>query len=51
MKFNFLRKKKDKSLVNYEGAKAWKLSPEMELYPAVVTASLSKHFYEDTRGL
>jgi len=50
MKFNFFRKKKDKSVVNYEGAKAWKLSPEMELYTAVVTASLSKQFYEDTSG-
>ena len=47
MKFNFFRKKKDKSIVNNEGAKAWKLSPEMELYTAVVTASLSKQFYEN----
>lgn len=36
---------------NYEGAKAYKLTPEMELYAAVVTAGLSDTFYEkeDTR--
>ena len=50
MKFNFLRKKRNSRLTNYEGAKVWKLSPEMELYTAVVTASLSKQFYEDTSG-
>ena len=31
---------------NYEGAQAWALSPELELYTAVVTASLSNTFYE-----
>ncbi len=31
---------------NYEGAQAWSLSPELELYTAVVTASLSNSFYE-----
>ena len=31
---------------NYEGAQAYKLSPELELYSAVVTASLSNLFYE-----
>jgi len=31
---------------NYEGAPAYKLSPELELYSAVVTTSLSGKFYE-----
>lgn len=31
---------------NYEGAQAWALTPELELYTAVVTASLSNTFYE-----
>ena len=31
---------------NYEGALAYQLSPELELYSAVVTASLSNLFYE-----
>ena len=31
---------------NYEGAQAYQLSPELELYSAVVTASLSNLFYE-----
>jgi len=31
---------------NYEGGEAFQLSPEMELYSAVVTSSLSKMFYE-----
>ena len=31
---------------NHEGAQAWALSPELELYTAVVTASLSDTFYE-----
>jgi len=33
--------------VNYEGEKAWKLTPEMELYTLVCTASLQKKFYTD----
>jgi len=45
MKFNLL-KRKQKQTTNYEGAKAWKLTPELELYSAVVTASLSNKFYE-----
>lgn len=45
MKFNLL-KRKQKATSNYEGQKAWKMSPEMELYSAVVTASLSNTFYE-----
>ena len=31
---------------NYEGAKAFAMNPELELYTAVVTASLSDTFYE-----
>ena len=45
MKFNSLIKKSD-TIVNHEGELAYRLSPEMELYTAVVTASLSDKFYE-----
>jgi hypothetical protein len=45
MKFNFSIKKKQPT-VNHEGAVAWRLSPETELYAAVVTAGLSDNFYE-----
>ena len=45
MKFNLLSKSK-KQAVNYPGAKAFTLSPEMELYTAVVTWSLNDSFYE-----
>ena len=31
---------------NHEGAKAYAMTPELELYSAVVTASLSDTFYE-----
>jgi hypothetical protein len=50
MKFNILTKKAN-AVTNYEGAKAYKLSPELELYSAVVTAGLNDKFYEknDTR--
>lgn len=45
MKFNIF--KKTASIVkNYEAAKAYKLSPEMELYSAVATAGLNDTFYE-----
>lgn len=45
MKFNIF--KKNATLVkNYEGAKAYKLTPEMELYSAVATAGLNDTFYE-----
>ena len=39
------------SVINHEGAKAYAMTPELELYTAVVTASLSDTFYEkqDTR--
>lgn len=45
MRFNIF-KGKAKVVTNYEGAKAYKLTPEMELYSAVVTAGLSDAFYE-----
>ncbi|WP_254070811.1 TROVE domain-containing protein [Pedobacter sp. L105] len=45
MKFNSLSKTKDQ-ILNNEGAKAYQLSPEMELYTAVVTWSLNDSFYE-----
>ncbi|QJD95745.1 TROVE domain-containing protein [Mucilaginibacter robiniae] len=45
MKFNLLSKAK-KALVNHEGAKAYAMSPEMELYTTVVTWSLNDSFYE-----
>ena len=44
-KFNTIIKEKSVTL-NHEGAEAFSLSPEMELYTAVVTASLSNKFYE-----
>ena len=45
MKFNLLSKLKNQT-VNHEGAKAFTLSHEMELYTAVVTWSLNDSFYE-----
>jgi 60 kDa SS-A/Ro ribonucleoprotein len=45
MVFNTKAKAKN-TTVNHEGAKAYKLSAPMELYTAVVTASLSDTFYE-----
>jgi len=50
MKFNIF-KKKENTVANYEGAKAYTITPEMELYTTVVTAGLSDTFYEksDTR--
>jgi len=50
MKFNIFTKKEN-GVTNHEGAKAYALTPELELYSAVVTAGLSDTFYEkaDTR--
>jgi 60 kDa SS-A/Ro ribonucleoprotein len=45
MKFNLLSKLKT-TTVNHAGAKAFVLSPEMELYTAMVTWSLNDSFYE-----
>ena len=45
MRFNSILKD-EMSVKNYEGAKAYAMSPELELYSAVVTASLSFLSYE-----
>ncbi|GAA4317552.1 TROVE domain-containing protein [Mucilaginibacter gynuensis] len=45
MKFNLLSKFKNQ-IINHAGDKAFTLSPEMELYTAVVTWSLNDSFYE-----
>lgn len=45
MKFNVTTKTLSKT-TNYEGAAAFILAPEMELYTLVVTAGLSGQFYE-----
>lgn len=45
MKFNYFNKQKNVTS-NYEGAKAFTLNPEMELYTAVVTTGLNKVTYE-----
>ena len=45
MKYNSMLKEM-KTEKNYEGAKAYAMTPELELYTAVVTASLSDTFYE-----
>lgn len=46
MVFNLKKKSKVETVQNHEGALAFKMTPEMELYTAVVTASLSDQFYE-----
>jgi len=45
MKFNLLSRTKNQTL-NYEGAKSFTITPEMELYTSVVTWSLNDSFYE-----
>lgn len=45
MKFNLKTKRKNK-VTNYQGAEAYRLSPEWQLYVAAVTSSLSDKFYE-----
>ena len=45
MKFNLLSRTKNQTL-NHEGAKAFTMTPEMELYSTVVTWSLNDSFYE-----
>lgn len=45
MRFNKILKGKNKT-VNHEATEAWTMTPEMELYTAVVTSTLSKSFYE-----
>lgn len=44
-KFNTIVKE-ESQVLNHEGAESFKLSPEMELYTAVVISSLSNKFYE-----
>lgn len=47
----FAKKTKQRNVTtNYEGAKAYKISPEMELYTAVCTSVLSKKFYTPNDG-
>lgn len=46
MKFNLLKSRAERKIVNYEGARAYATSPAIELYTAVVTTSLSDKFYE-----
>ena len=50
MRFNFLSRNSAPT-VNHEGAAAFTLTPEVELYAAVATATLGDQFYEtaDTR--
>lgn len=45
MRFNFRTKEKTAAL-NHEGAKAYTLTPEMELYSAIATTLLNDSFYE-----
>ena len=46
MKFNLSTKSKASQVMNYESEKAFVLTPQLELYTAVVTAGLSNQFYE-----
>ena len=45
MKFNYFLKA-TKTVQNYEGAKAYRITPEYELYTAVVATGLNASFYE-----
>ena len=45
MRFNVFKRNVN-VVANHEGAKAYRLTPETELYAAVVTAALSDNFYE-----
>ncbi|UOQ96907.1 TROVE domain-containing protein [Hymenobacter sp. 5317J-9] len=51
MRFNFFSRDRAPTTVNHEGAAAFVLTPQVELYAAVATAALSDLFYEkaDTR--
>jgi 60 kDa SS-A/Ro ribonucleoprotein len=48
MKFNVKLGNKNKQTRNYEGEKAFVVTPQLELYTAVATAGLSDKFYEST---
>jgi hypothetical protein len=50
MKFNLKFGQSANAITNYEGSPAFKLSPAMELYSAVVTSTLSNQFYEAADG-
>ena len=43
---NYNSKLKENNITNHEGAKAYAITPELELYTAVVTTSLDDSFYE-----
>ncbi len=45
MRFNFIKKEVTET-INYEGGKAFVLTPQLELYTAVATAALTDNFYE-----
>ena len=45
MNYNSMIKEQE-TVMNHEGEKAYKMTPEMELYTAVVTSALSDKFYE-----
>ncbi|OGX91575.1 TROVE domain-containing protein [Hymenobacter coccineus] len=46
MRFNFFSRTTATLTTNYEGAPAFALTPQLELYAAVATAALSDQFYE-----
>lgn len=46
MRFNLPFRKTQPNAVNHEGAAAYTLTPQLELYAAVATAALSDQFYE-----
>jgi len=46
MKFNIFKNKRAR-IANYQGTKAFKLTPEFELYTAAVTSGLNPSAYED----
>lgn len=48
MKYNEIIQK-ESVVLNHEGAAAFKMSPEMELYTAAVTSALSGKFYESPK--
>ncbi len=48
MKYNEILKEENKVL-NHEGARAFRMTPEMELYTAAVTFALSGKFYESSK--
>ncbi len=49
MKYNEILKEENQVL-NHEGSKAFRMTPEMELYTAAVTSALSGKFYESPKA-